>query len=176
MKKLILLIVILSITVFLKQYSFCQTPNSGITTKPLWDIQDIKSIAKKYDLQDSVSDRYKFLIYVNKNDIEGYFDDMAKVVKQRKTYNNYYSETSKIRDYKDYILLLEKYPEVKKDIIKSHGSEIQYNRYIKSALKYNWRIYRNQNGGLSFYRADTDIDKSELNRGRRIDNLPKIKE
>ena len=145
--------------------------------KQLWTLAQVKEMAKKYNLQDSVVlKKYNFLLYTKKRSVEKYFQKEAKEIQIREEFKTYLSKTKNVRTYKDYENLLNSFPNVKQAIAQSQGGEVAFDKYLKESSKYTWRIYRNKDGGLGFYYANEAIDEEEANyakRCQRIDNLPK---
>ena len=159
-------------------FSYSQnSPNQQLPSKleQLWTINQVKDMSKKYNLQDSVVlKRYSFLLYTSKENMEKYFHREAKAIQLNAEFSAYLSKTKYVRNHDDYEKLLNFFPNVKTDIVKSYGGEQGFNEYVKEARKYKWRIYRNPKGGLGFWRSDTNITQEELKFGKRVDNLPKI--
>lgn len=145
--------------------------------EPKWTIEQVREMAKKYNLQDSISytNRY-FLIYVDKIKVEKYLQEESTAIRETKEMKEYLEKTKFVRTLDDDIRLLNSYPSVKAAIVKMRGGEAGHRRYVQQARKYQWRIYRNNQGGLAFERADLPITESEKKFGQRIDNLPPQKE
>ena len=142
--------------------------------KKLWTVEQVKSIAKKYGMEDYVSDtKNTALLYDKKEDIEKYFQEESKVKQRIKEFKEYSEKTKYVRTYDDYLKLLEQYPTLKAQLEKSQGGSEEYAKYNAEAKKEKWRIYRNASGGLSFQNAALPIEPQELQWGKRVDNLPK---
>jgi hypothetical protein len=152
-----------------------QNPNtSSKSYKPQWTIEQVKEMARKYGIEDSISPTKRhFLVYFDKSSIEKYLQKESKAVQAKKEYKAYLSATSKVRTFEDDIKLLEQYPSVKADVVKMHGGDIGYKQYVTKSSKYKWRIHRNSQGGLYFERADLPTTNEEKQFGQRIDNLPR---
>ena len=145
--------------------------------KALWSLEEVKQMAKKYDVQDCVSaEKNTYLLYVDKKNLDAYFAQEAKAQKKRAESNAYLQKTKFVRTFEDHDNLINAYPSVRANIVKSRGGEEKHQEYIKAACQYKWRIYRNVHGGLAFYRADEPVMGSEAEWGQRIDNLPPAKE
>ena len=137
--------------------------------------QELEIIANQYGLGDMMPMlKNSNLLYANRADVETYFQRESKIKKRSLEFSSLMTKTQNVKTYKDFFNLLEKLPLVREEFLTSHKwTETDYQDYIKSCMKYKWRIYRSTFGGLSFYRADTKLGKEELTQGVRIDNLPK---
>ena len=172
MKNLINLSTLFFITLFFHVDANAQ--DTLPTLKQLWTLEEVKEMAKKYNFQDSIgSGKNTLLLYIDKRGIEKYFQQQAKAIQIHNEFKAYLSKTINVRNFEDLEILLNSFPNVKDAVVKSHGSENNYNKYMSEVYCYCWRIYRNKDGGLAFFRADEEITEHELNCGQRIDNLPK---
>lgn len=139
-----------------------------------WTVAQVKEMAKKYNMQDEVSEKNNvILLSLEKEQVESWLKRQYNVKVQRDKFDAYGKETKTVRTYQDYLNLLEKHPYVRAAIVKNRGGEEVFKKDTKEALKLNWRIYRNANGGLAFERDDRPISSQELSWGQRLDNLPK---
>jgi hypothetical protein len=154
--------------IFFTSLSFSQTP------KKLWTLKEVKEIAKKYGMEDYVSEtKNTALLYDKKEDIERYFQLESQTLKATKEFKECSEKTMYVRTYDDYLKLIEQYPTVKAQVEKTHGGKESFVKYNELAKKEKWRIYRNASGGLSFQNAALPIEPQELQWGKRVDNLPK---
>lgn len=144
--------------------------------KQLWTLEEVKEMAKKYNLQDSVGPKKNnFLLYTKRRSIEKYFQQVTKDIQMREEFKAYLAKTKNVRTYEEFENLLNSFPNVKAVLVESQGGEDNYKKYMKESRNYTWRIYRNKDGGLAFFRADEAITEGEFQCGQRIDNLPKTK-
>jgi hypothetical protein len=142
--------------------------------KPQMTIEELTTIAKKYGLENMVSQN-KGLVYSDKKEVEQYFQNESKAQKSSAEFSLMMTKTKNVRTYKDYFNLLDASPLVKEQFLAAHSwNEEAYQKYVSSFAKYKWRIYRDEFGGISFYRADTKIAKEEPKQSLRIDRLPKL--
>ena len=145
--------------------------------KQLWTLSEVKEMAKKYNLQDSISlKKNSLLLYTKRSSIEKHFQQEAKMIQIHNEFRAYLAQTINVRNFEDYEILLDSFPNVKEAIVKSHGGQQAFNKYMQEACIFTWRIYRNKDGGLGFYRADLALDEEETEYAKncqRIDNLPK---
>jgi hypothetical protein len=142
--------------------------------KQLWTIEQVKEMAKKYNLQDSITSTKRFfLIYVNKDDIEKYLREESKAIRAKAELYTYLEKTKYVRTFDDDVNLINSLPTVRETIVASRGGEFKHQLYIRDARKFKWRIYRSEKGALSFERADEPISEDELKWGKRLDTLPK---
>ena len=149
--------------------SYCQN-----NSKQQFSMAELTEIAKKYNMENTVQ-KNTGLMYLDKNKVEEHFQSESKAQIVASETNTFLQKTINVRTAKNYFDLLNTYPIVKAEFLKSHNwTEKNYNDYVATFLKYNWRIYRNSNGGVAFYRADTKVSTSELRNGKRIDSLPKF--
>jgi hypothetical protein len=140
----------------------------------LWTVDQVKEMAKKYKLQDSVtaSNRF-FLVYENKQTIDNYLKEESEAIKAIIDLHKYLSKTKYVKTYEDYVKLVNSFPTIRASVVKAHGGEVKHQKYIAAALKFKWRIYRKEQGALSFERADLPVSEAELTWGKRIDTLVK---
>ena len=165
------------ILLLLAVFPFVGYAQSSARPAPKWTIEQVREMAKKYNLQDSISstNRY-FLIYTDKKNIEKYLQEESTAIRETREMKTYLEKTKFVRTFDDDIRLLDAYPSVRAIIVKMRGGEFAHKKYIASAQKYKWRIYRNNQGGLAFERADLPVTESETKFGQRIDNLQPAKE
>ncbi len=162
----------LCIILFFTSLNFINSQNK--VSKKIWTVQQVKEMAKPYNLQDSVSEtKNNLLLYMTKSEIVSYFNREVKYREFYKAYTYYREKSKSVRTYSDYFNLLDQVPLIKEDVIKSHGGEDNYAKFKQDALKYQWRIYKDTNQDLRFIRADTKVTPNELKIGTRVDNLPK---
>ena len=163
-----------SCLIFIVVPFFAEAQKISEKPKQLWTLQQVKEMAKKYNLQDSItpSNRF-FLIYVDKKSIDTYLKEESEAVKAKVELMTYLDKTKYVRTYEDYVNLVNALPTIREGIVAMHGGEFKHQIYIRDARKYKWRIYRKAQGALSFERADLPVSENELKWGKRIDNLPK---
>ncbi len=159
-------------------FSFCSKIKSQSIKDSVWiavrTVEEAKQMAKKYDLEDSVSfTNNNILLFLTKEKAEKYLHNLSKAIKKRNEFDTFLNKTQYVKSYSDYFNLINSLPSVKKGWVDGFGSEKKYNDYVKETLKSNWRIYRTAKGELKFFKADTKITQSELKSGVRIDTLPK---
>jgi uncharacterized membrane protein len=177
MKKLIIYSVV-AISIFLNTDLNAQNANTKPipSMKQLWTLEQVKAMAKKYNYQDSISEKKNnLLLYMTKEQIEEHLSSEFNIKEYRKEMNTYLANTKNVKNYDDFLKLINSLPRVKKQLVKLEGGEASFEKKINDAKQYKWRIYRNPEGALSFFRADTKIITSELKNGKRIDNLPQSK-
>jgi predicted RND superfamily exporter protein len=144
----------------------------GQVSKKLWTVEQVKLIAKKYGMEEHISDkRNTALLYYKKEDIENYFQKQSEVLQRNKEFKEYLEKTKTVRNYDDYLKLVGQYPMLKAQLEKSQGGKIEYEKYNAAAKKEKWRIYRNTAGGLSFKNAALPVEGEELKWGKRVDDL-----
>jgi hypothetical protein len=142
--------------------------------KQLWTLEQVKEMAKKYNLQDSITTTKRFfLVYVNKQFIDKYLQDEAKAIRAKAELRIYLEKTKSVRTYEDYTNLVNSLPTIREGIVSMHGGEFKHQIYVRDALKFKWRIYRKDQGALSFERADLPFSEDELSWGVRLDTLAK---
>ncbi len=142
--------------------------------KPLWTIDQVKQIAKKYGFEDSVtSPRFRFLLYLDKVKLEKHLKTNGENLKKNKEWSDYLTRTKFVRTFEDHAKLVDAYPTVRAALVKAYEGEDKYKLYLLSAQKYKWRIYCTPKGSLTFFRADEPISSKEAGRGMRIDTLPR---
>jgi hypothetical protein len=142
--------------------------------KQMYTLVEVKEMAKKYNLQDSITSTKRFfLLYFDKNGIEKYLQEESKAIRAKVELLTYLEKTKYVRTFDDDVNLINSLPIIREGIVKSRGGEFQHQLYIRDARKFKWRIYRNEKGALSFERADEPILEHELKWGKRIDNLAK---
>ncbi len=174
MKKIFKLLTVLILFLSINSEVKSQTVKDSVW-KAKWTLQEVKHIAEKYNLQDSVTmTRHNILLFLSKDEVEKYLQKMSGFYKKRKEQEIFLERTKYVRSYNDYFKLINSTPSVKKGWVDGFGSETKYNDFVKETLKSNWRIYRAENGQLKFFRADAKITKEELKSGLRIDTLPKF--
>ncbi len=164
--------------------SFCLYHITGVglsqnTTNHLqkWTLNEVKSMVKKYNLQDSVTaTKNNGLMYKEKAEIERWGQSWAKSIDERAKITTYFKDTETVRNRADYFKLLDSYPSIKQVLIKSHGGEIGFQKYKEVSLKTLWRVYRNDRGELAFRPASNPISEEEKYLGKRVDTLPPQKE
>lgn len=150
---------------------------SQTTIDKSWTFEQIKGMAKKYSLQDQLKEtEIKYLKNKSKKVIDDYLQKRYSFEEKEKTVKKFREKTLSVRSMKDYFLLIEKNPTIREIEIKIHGGENQYKEYFKEMVKYNYRIYRDSNGALSFFKIESPLSPEESDLGRRIDNLPTQKE
>lgn len=169
-----------SVNILILIFAFVFSANSQNMpkdAKKLWTIAEVKVVAKKYNFEDSVTlPRFTVLQYLDKKNMEYYIKINSESAQKNKQWTEYLKKTQFVRTFDDYAKLVESYPLVRQAIVKTRGGEQAHQDYIASAKRYRWRIYRNTDGGIGIYRADSPIGSTELQWGQRIDNLPPAKE
>ena len=142
--------------------------------KQLWTLSQVKQMAIKYNLQDSITASKRFfLLYFDKNGIEKYLQEESKAIRAKAELLMYLDKTKYVKTFDDDVNLINSLPTIREGIVKSRGGEFQHQLYIRDARKFKWRIYRNEKGALSFERADEPISEYESKWGKRIDTLAK---
>ncbi len=140
----------------------------------LWTVEQVKQMAAKYNLQDSISaTKNTLLLTMKKEEIEQYFQKVDKFRQETIVYKSFQAKTKLVRSYEDYFKLVESMPLIKDDVVQNLGGTEKYERYKKEVSKDKWRIYRDQAGNLRFFKASTVIKPAELKMGQRLDNLQK---
>lgn len=154
---------------------FVQTICLGQPQKQRTD-KELEGIANQYGMGDMMPLlKNSNLLYADKAYVENYFKKESEARQKTKQFNTFLAKTTNVRTYAGFFKLLDASPSMKEEFLSAHGwNEDAYQKYVKECLKYKWRIYRDEFGGLSFYRADTKIGKGE--QGQRIDSLPLPKE
>ncbi len=143
----------------------------------LWTVEEVKKMAEKYNLQDSVSaTKNTMLLSSTKEQIDQYFQKLYKFRNETNEYNSFKEKTKFVRTYDDYFKLVESMPLIKADMIQGIGGVEKYTIYKKDAAKHKWRIYRSIKGELNFVKAEINISEREKKLGQRIDNLPPQKQ
>ena len=160
---------------FMLLFSFYNLMYCQGNKKPQRTIEELATIAKKYGMEDMMpSLKNTTLIYDDINQVEQYFQKTYKAHQGGLEYADLMKKTINVRTQKEFFDLMDKYPLVKEGFMSAHKWDNKaYKEYVNNVSKVKWRIYRDKFGGLSFYRADTEVDKEELSQGYRIDNLPK---
>jgi hypothetical protein len=157
--------------------AFCliaSAQNATVKAKKLWSLAEVKAMAKKYHLEDSVTlPKNEFLVYLSKKSLDNHFKREAEVAKKNFDWSEYLSKTKYIHTFEEDAKLMESYPAVRKAIVEMRGGEQAHQAYVAAAKKYQWRIYRDNTGGLAFFRADLPVNEREFHYGKRIDTLPK---
>ena len=149
--------------------------NFSQNTKQISTLAELKSVAKRYGLEDMVGENMnKYLQFMPKSDIETFFKKQAALKKEPSDLKLYFEATKSITTPQDYINLINKYPVIKNSIISAYGSEQKFREYCDFILKVPQRIYRHQNGTIELvidsYKESAD---ETAKRGVRLDNLPK---
>jgi hypothetical protein len=162
----------LLLTIILSIYSVSYSQERR---KPQRTVIELTEIAKKYGMEAMVPAlKNSTLLYDDMSQVEQYFQKQSIPYKMNLEYIEFSQKTGNIRTQKEYFDLMDKYPLMKKGFMEAHKWDIKaYNEYVNNVAKVKWRIYRDKFGGVSFYKADTKVAKSELSDGQRIDNLPK---
>ncbi len=143
----------------------------------LWTINEVKKMAEKYNLQDSVSaTKNTMLLTFSRSEIDEYFKEVYKYRTETTEYKQFNEKTKFVRSINDYYALVESMPIIKNDVVMSMGGIEKYAMNKKNTKKYTWRIYRNANGDLSFVKDNSPIQENEQKLGQRIDILPPQKE
>ncbi len=92
---------------------------------------------------------------------------------EKQEWSAFRAQTASVHNFADYCTLVERFPVVRAAVVKMRGGEKAHQAYIVKAQKYTWRIYRNKQGGLAFFRADLPIKPTENKYGLRIDKTSK---
>jgi hypothetical protein len=168
------LIFLISSIYFIGFSVIAKAQNTAVTPKKMWTISEIKEMAKKYNLQDSVVlPRNAFLVYLNRKTLDFYLKRQSAQARENQEWFEYSAKNQYVRTFDEDAKLVELYPTIRASIVKSRGGEKAHQEYIAAARQYQWRIYRNSDGGLAFFRADQPIEEREFQYGKRIDNLQK---
>ena len=168
---------IFSISFFVICLTFITAKGQKRYPEDLWTVEEVKKMAEKYNLQDSVSaTKNTMLLTFSKSEIDEYFKEVYKYRAETTEYKKFNEKTKFVRSIDDYYTLVESMRIVKNDVVKSIGGIEKYAMNKKNTKKYTWRIYRNSNGDLRFVRNDTPVNENEKKLGHRIDNLPPQKE
>ena len=172
MKKTILFVVLS--TLFLTSI-FCQPITSQQKLVQKTSKEQIKSIAKQYNLQDSVvMEKNSFLTYLTKEEVQKWCQEQKAMIEYRKARVGFSKDSKQVRNRSDYFRLLDTYPMIKQKVVAAHGGEVAFQKFKQASLKRPWRIYRSSKGELSFVNGDSPISDEELaKKQQRVDNLPK---
>ena len=171
MKKTSKFILVILTLCFLQKNVIGQNNKQLPAMKPLWSVEQVKEMAKKYNLHDSISaTKNNLLLFMTKEQIENYFKDEFKnrhLIKESKEYR---SKTKDVRNYKDFLNLLAQYPTMKAKAELSHGGKDGFEKYNRDALNIKWQIYRSNDGGLTFINPASKC-ATDLSKLQRLDNL-----
>lgn len=137
----------------------------------------VKNMAKKYGLQDKLQkNEVAFLSNKPEKMVNNYLEQRYAFEQRELTVKKFRAKTLYVRSMKDYFQLIEKDPVIRKIEVNIHGGEKLYLEYYREMVHYQYRIYRNPNGALAFFKTETPKNSEELGFGQRIDNLPLAKE
>ena len=140
-------------------------------------IAQVKNMAKKYGLQDKLhQNELVFLSNKPEKMVNNYLEQRYAFEQRELAVKKFREKTLYVRSMKDYFELIEKDPVIRKIEVKIHGGEKLYQEYYREMVHYQYRIYRNLNGALAFFKNETPKNSEELEFGQRIDNLSPAKE
>lgn len=140
----------------------------------VWTLEEVKSMVSKYNLQDSVTaTKNNGLMYKKREDIEDWCQHWVKAINESAIRTAFFKNTEKVRTRADFYNLIDSFPSLRQHYVKTHGGEANFQEYKENSMKTEWRIYRNEKGGLSFQPNSYPISKEEECLGQRIDNLPR---
>ena len=139
--------------------------------------EQVKSMAKKYGLQDKLQEKEMALLSDKPEKmVNDYLKKRYDFELREESVKKFREKTLYVRSMKDYFELVEKNPTARQIEVNIHGGENAYKEYYKEMIKYQYRIYRYPNGALAFLKKESPKSPEESQFGQRIDNLPLPKE
>jgi hypothetical protein len=166
--------IILKVSIILLLASFAFIAKGQSSSNKLQTVEQVKNLAKKYGLQDKLQEsEFTFLKNKSENTVNDYLKTRYTFELREEAVKKFRAKTLYVRTMKDYFELIEKDPTIREIEVKIYGGEEAYKNYFHEMIKYQYRIYRDTNGALSFFKKESPFRAQESISGTRIDNLAK---
>lgn len=145
-----------------------------LTLKHTWP--EVIAIAAKHGVDSTYipyNEQSALMLVEKESDIVTFALRTKKVTDERKQHREFLQNTYRIRNYKDYEMLMKQYPLVLESWQNSLG-DADFAKMAQRRSTGNWHIYRDSIGALMWVREAQDHGQYQAPRWERIDHLPPV--